>query len=86
VGYGAIEEREATSDRKQGISNAFQAFLREAPHQASAWGGIGQSLAEASSLDAKTSALAYLAVPASLGLECGALLHTCGQSSQRHTR
>jgi hypothetical protein len=44
------------------ISNAFQTFLKEAPAHAQAWGGAVQGLAGANALDAKTTALAYLAV------------------------
>ena len=42
------------------ISNAFQTFLTEAPEQAQAWGALVQSLAQASALDGKAGALAYL--------------------------
>lgn len=57
------------------ISPAFQAFMREAPGQAAAWGKLVQELADASALDAKTSALAYLAVLAAVGLESGIPFH-----------
>ena len=60
---------------KNTISNAFQTFATEAPAHAQAWGGMVQGLASASALDAKTSALAYLAVLAALRLESGVPFH-----------
>ena len=54
------------SEQKSLISKAFQTFLTEAPEQAQAWGALVQSLAQASALEAKTGALAYLAVFAAL--------------------
>jgi alkylhydroperoxidase/carboxymuconolactone decarboxylase family protein YurZ len=51
------------------ISNAFQVFSAEAPGHAAAWQGLVQSLAAENALDQKTSALAYLAVLAALGME-----------------
>ena len=57
------------------ISNAFQAFLNEAPEQAQAWGAMVQALAKSSALDKKTDALAYLAVLAALRLESGVPFH-----------
>lgn len=56
-------------DQQPLISTAFQTFMSEAPRHAQAWGAIVQGLAGASALDAKTSALAYLAVLAALRLE-----------------
>lgn len=41
-------------------SEAFRVFLREAPEQARAWGAMVGRVAEASALDRKTAALAYL--------------------------
>ena len=55
------------SDEKTLISKAFQIFMQDAPKQAEAWGTLVQELAKASALDAKTAALAYLAVLAALG-------------------
>jgi alkylhydroperoxidase/carboxymuconolactone decarboxylase family protein YurZ len=63
------------SDQPSLISNAFQVFLSEAPQQAQAWGAMVQGLANASALDKKTSALAYLAVLAALRLESGVPFH-----------
>jgi alkylhydroperoxidase/carboxymuconolactone decarboxylase family protein YurZ len=57
------------------ISNAFQTFMNEAPQHAQAWGTMVQSLANASALDKKTAALAYLAVLAVLGMESGIPFH-----------
>lgn len=57
------------------ISSAFQCFLTEAPQQARAWSTLVQSLAAASALDAKTTALAYLAVLSVLRLESGIPFH-----------
>jgi alkylhydroperoxidase/carboxymuconolactone decarboxylase family protein YurZ len=57
------------------ISKAFQTFMQQAPDYAQAWGSLVQDLAEASALDAKTRALAYLAVLAVLGLETGIPFH-----------
>ena len=57
------------------ISPAFQAFGQAAPKQAQAWGAMVQGLAQASALDKKTAALAYLAVLAALRLESGVPFH-----------
>ena len=57
------------------ISTAFQAFMREAPQQAQAWGGMVQGLSSATALEKKTAALAYLAVLAALRLESGVPFH-----------
>ncbi|PKN98491.1 MAG: carboxymuconolactone decarboxylase family protein [Chloroflexi bacterium HGW-Chloroflexi-4] len=58
------------------ISNAFLTFKNEAPQHAQAWGIMVQSLSTANALDAKTSALAYLAVLAALNMESGVPFHT----------
>ncbi|MCG3207187.1 MAG: hypothetical protein FOGNACKC_00787 [Anaerolineae bacterium] len=57
------------------ISNAFQIFMSEAPQHSQAWGAMLQGLANASALDNKTAALAYLAVLAALRLESGIPFH-----------
>ena len=57
------------------ISLAFQTFMSEAPQHAQAWAAMVQGLAEASALDKKTQALAYLAVLAALGRESGIPFH-----------
>jgi alkylhydroperoxidase/carboxymuconolactone decarboxylase family protein YurZ len=63
------------SNNSNSVSNAFQAFMTEAPGQAQAWGELVQSLAKAGSLDRKTETLAYLAVLAALQLESGVPFH-----------
>jgi len=57
------------------ISSAFMAFSKEAPAHAGAWAEMVQSMAKASALDQKTSALAYLAVLAAAGLVSGVPFH-----------
>jgi alkylhydroperoxidase/carboxymuconolactone decarboxylase family protein YurZ len=58
-----------------GVSQAFQAFLDEAPRHSSAWMAAVQALDGANALDRKTSALAYLAVLAALRLDSGVPFH-----------
>ncbi len=58
-----------------GMSNAFEAFLNEAPAQAKAWMNAVQGLDAASALEKKTAHLAYLAVLAALRLESGVPFH-----------
>jgi len=62
-------------EQSSSISKAFRAFLAEAPKHAEAWSSAVQGLAGASALDAKTSALAYLAVLAALRMESGVPFH-----------
>lgn len=62
-------------DQQTLVSKAFRAFMLEAPEHAQAWRTLVQSLADASALDAKTSALAYLAVLAALRIESGIPFH-----------
>jgi alkylhydroperoxidase/carboxymuconolactone decarboxylase family protein YurZ len=57
------------------MSDAFQLFLQESPQQAQAWMTAVRGLGEASALDEKTQALAYLAVLAALRLESGVAFH-----------
>ena len=57
------------------ISKAFQSFGKEAPRHSEAWMQLVQELSEASVLDDKTRALAYLAVLAALQLESGVPFH-----------
>lgn len=59
----------------QSVSYAFQLFLTEAPAHAQAWTGAVEGLRAASAMDPKTTALAYLAVLAALGLESGIPFH-----------
>jgi alkylhydroperoxidase/carboxymuconolactone decarboxylase family protein YurZ len=63
------------SDQSKLISKAFQTFMKETPLQAQAWGEMVQKLGEASALDSKTAALAYLAVLAALGRISGIPFH-----------
>ena len=63
------------SKEKSLVSQAFQTFLAEAPEQAKAWGALVQSLGQASALDVKTAALAYLAVLAALERPSGIAFH-----------
>lgn len=57
------------------ISEAFQAFVSEAPEHAKAWITLVQSLSEASALDPKTGELAFIAVLAALGRTSGIPFH-----------
>jgi alkylhydroperoxidase/carboxymuconolactone decarboxylase family protein YurZ len=57
------------------VSTSFQAFLKEAPKHSSAWGEAVDQLKQASALDAKTAALAYLSVLAASGLDSGLAFH-----------
>ena len=57
------------------VSNAFQIFMNEAPEQAKAWLGAAKGLDQASQLDKKTEALAYLAVLAAMRLTSGIPFH-----------
>jgi alkylhydroperoxidase/carboxymuconolactone decarboxylase family protein YurZ len=63
------------SEQKSLVSQAFQTFMTEAPAHAQAWGALAQALGQASALDTKTSALAYLAVLAALGRPSGIPFH-----------
>jgi len=63
------------SDGQSSMSKAFQTFLERAPKHAGAWMTAVQALGEASALDEKTSALAYLAVLAALRLDSGVPFH-----------
>lgn len=57
------------------VSNAFQAFMNEAPKHAKAWMEAVQKLDNASALDKKTEELAYIAVLAAAKLETGIPFH-----------
>lgn len=63
------------TDQDTLISQAFQLFLSESPKHAQAWMEAVRGLGDASALDAKTQALAYLAVLAALRLESGIPFH-----------
>jgi 4-carboxymuconolactone decarboxylase len=69
------------------VSDAFQAFMSEAPEHAKAWLGATRGLDQACQLDKKTEALAYLAVLAAMRLTSGVSFHvqqarTAGASRQ----
>jgi alkylhydroperoxidase/carboxymuconolactone decarboxylase family protein YurZ len=64
------------------VSNAFEAFLSEAPGHAAAWMAATRGLADATALDPKTLSLAYLAVLAALRLESGVPFHV--QRAKEH--
>ena len=66
------------SNEKSLISNAFKAFMTEAPEHAGAWGAMVQELAKVSALDPKTGQLAYLAVLAALQIKSGIPFHVKG--------
>ena len=61
---------------KTTISQGFATFISNAPHHAKAWMAAVDGLSNASTLDSKTSHLAYLAVLAALRLESGVPFHT----------
>lgn len=63
------------TDEKDLISEAFQLFAKESPKHARAWADAIRGLGEASALEAKTQALAFLAVLAALGLLSGVPFH-----------
>ena len=62
-------------DDRNLISASFKAFLEEAPEHAQAWGAMVQGLNQATALDPKTAALAYLAVLASQKQQSGIPFH-----------
>jgi alkylhydroperoxidase/carboxymuconolactone decarboxylase family protein YurZ len=74
------------SEQSPLVSTAFQTFMAEAPEHAHAWGAMVQGLAQASALDAKTSALAYLAVLAALRMEGGIPFHVQAAKRQGASR
>ncbi|HUJ77035.1 MAG TPA: carboxymuconolactone decarboxylase family protein [bacterium] len=63
------------NDALTGVSNAFQAFLSQAPKHAAAWMQAVRGLEGAGALDHKTAELAYLAVLAALRMESGVPFH-----------
>ena len=63
------------TDKEKLISEAFQLFMTESPKHAQAWMNAVRGLGDASALDTKTQALAYLAVLAALRLESGVPFH-----------
>ena len=69
-----------------GVSNSFQAFLKEAPGQAEPWMQMVMALDKASALDKKTEELAYLAVLAALRMESGVPFHVRSAKEAGATR
>lgn len=74
------------NNQPAGVSQAFQAFLSEAPKQAEAWMGAVQGLDQASALDKKTEELAYLAVLAAMRMESGIAFHVRSAKQAGATR
>ena len=73
-------------DKTNLVSDAFKAFMTNAPEFAQAWGGAVQELAKASVLDDKTRELAYLAVLASLNRVSGIPFHVASLKEMGATR
>jgi alkylhydroperoxidase/carboxymuconolactone decarboxylase family protein YurZ len=63
------------SNQQPTISEAFLTFQKEAPQHTKVWAEMIFGMADASALDDKTKALAYLAVLAVLRLEGGVPSH-----------
>lgn len=57
------------------VSNSFISFAKNTPKQQEIWMKMVNELNEASALDSKTKALAYLSVLAALRLESGIDFH-----------
>lgn len=74
------------TDKSNTISNAFKTFMTEAPAHAKAWGEMVGALGSASTLDRKTSALAYLAVLAALNRVSGIPFHVASAKEAGATR
>ena len=68
------------------VSRAFALFLEQAPDHAAAWMKAAEGLAEASALDSKTAALAYLAVLAATGRHSGIPFHVAEAKRAGATR
>jgi alkylhydroperoxidase/carboxymuconolactone decarboxylase family protein YurZ len=68
------------------VSDAFKAFLTEAPEQAAAWGSLVQKLSTASALDKKTAELAYISVLAALNRLNGIPFHVASARQAGATR
>ena len=66
------------TDKPTLISDAFRAFIENAPEHQVAWAEAVQKLSAANAMDPKTSALAYLAVLAVAGLYSGIPFHVQG--------
>ncbi len=68
------------------ISDAFKVFMTQAPEQSAAWREMISKLSGASTLDAKTYSLAYLAVLAVTGNHSGIPFHVLEAKEQGITR
>ncbi len=64
------------------VSNSYQVFMNEAPEHSKVWMEAVQKLDAASSLDKKTEEIAYIAVMAAVGLDCGIPFHV--KSAKMH--
>jgi len=73
-------------DKSGLISDAFKAFMTNAPNHAKAWGDVVQTLAKASALGSKTRELAYIAVLAALNRVSGVPFHVESAKKSGATR
>lgn len=71
-----------STEMPAGVSRSFTVFGAEAGAHAAAWMNATRALSEACALDAKTRALAYLAVLAALRMESGVPFHV--QQAKQH--
>jgi alkylhydroperoxidase/carboxymuconolactone decarboxylase family protein YurZ len=74
------------SNQQSLISITFQTFMSEAPQHAQAWSAMIQGLVNASALDKKTSALAYLAILAVMRMDSGVPFHVKAAKQSGATR
>lgn len=68
------------------ISDAFKAFMTDAPEHAKAWSQVVQALGQASALDRKTGELAYISVLAALNRVSGIPFHVTSVKENGATR
>jgi alkylhydroperoxidase/carboxymuconolactone decarboxylase family protein YurZ len=68
------------------ISDAFKAFMTDAPEHAKAWSQVVQALGQASALDRKTGGLAYISVLAALNRVSGIPFHVTSVKENGATR
>jgi alkylhydroperoxidase/carboxymuconolactone decarboxylase family protein YurZ len=73
-------------DNTTNVSNAFMAFMNEAPEQSKAWMETAYKLGAASALDPKTAELAYISVLAAARLESGIPFHVKSAKEKGATR
>ena len=74
------------TDKSNTVSNAFKTFMSEAPEHAKAWGGMIQSLGQASALEPKTHQLAYISVLSVLNRLSGIPFHVISAKEAGATR